>query len=84
MPVMAEAVVTNGTDGTHTPPGQITKLPHSNLALTEYSANPSPPCSTPREKIEHAGVPAHFLLPTGYPDVGQHLDTDRQFSTYSS
>lgn len=63
----------NGTpNGTHTP--QTPKPSHASLALTEYTTNPSPPCSTPREKTEHAGVPAEFLLPTGYPDVCQCLD----------
>ena len=38
------------------------------LSLTEYTANPSPASSDPREKAVAAGVPAHLLLPTGYPD----------------
>ena len=58
---MAEAVATNGT---RTP-----EKPHiSSLSLTEYTATPSP-SATPKQKIEAAGVPEHFLLPTGYPDV---------------
>jgi threonine dehydratase len=56
--------VSNGTRTPETP-----KPKHANLALTEYTIQPSPPCATPREKIEHAGVPADYLLPTGYPDV---------------
>lgn len=61
---MAEGVVTNGTHPPETP-----KKSHANLALTEYTATATPPCSTPREKVEHAGVPQEYLLPTGYPDV---------------
>lgn len=41
----------------------------NSLSLTEYTANPSPPSSTPKEKISHAGVPQEYLLPSGYPDV---------------
>ncbi|KAK3683051.1 threonine deaminase [Vermiconidia calcicola] len=60
---MAENVMPNGT---HTP--ETSKPLHTNLALTEYMTNPSPPSSTPREKTEHAGVPSEYLLPTGFPD----------------
>ena len=38
------------------------------LALTEYTANPSPPPSSPKPKTQSA-VPEAFLLPNGYPDV---------------
>ena len=65
---MAEVVATNGT---HTP--ETPRPSHASLSLTEYSANPSPPCATPRERVEHAGVPADYLLPTGYPDVSNEL-----------
>ena len=61
---MVENVMPNGT---HTP--ETSKPLHTNLALTEYMTNPSPPSSTPREKTEHAGVPSEYLLPTGFPDV---------------
>lgn len=41
------------------------------LALTEYTANPSPPSQSPKdkEKDRSSGVPESFLLPNGYPDV---------------
>ena len=38
------------------------------LSLTEYTANPSPPSSTPKNKLKGV-VPDEFLLPSGYPDV---------------
>ncbi|GAB1726031.1 hypothetical protein NU195Hw_g5463t1 [Hortaea werneckii] len=61
---MADPNVTNGTHEPETP-----KPAHASLALTEYSANPSPKASTtPKEKIKSAGVPEDFLLPNGYPD----------------
>jgi threonine dehydratase len=64
---MADGAVTNGT---HTPSEPQTPKPnHTSLALTEYTANPSPGSSTPREKIRVAGVPEDLLLPNGYPDV---------------
>lgn len=48
---------------------QSPRTPHrTGLALTEYTANPSPPLETPKEKSQH-GVPEAFLLPNGYPDV---------------
>ncbi|KAK5113669.1 hypothetical protein LTR62_003296 [Meristemomyces frigidus] len=60
---MADVAVSNGT---HTP--TTPKPSHTSLALTEYSANPSPPSATPKDKTRDAGVPDDFLLPTGYPD----------------
>ncbi|KAK5135097.1 hypothetical protein LTR08_005622 [Meristemomyces frigidus] len=55
------------TNGTHTPGTPTPK--HAGLAsLTEYSVNPSPPPSTPKEKTRSAGVPDELLLPSGYPD----------------
>ncbi|KAF2483857.1 tryptophan synthase beta subunit-like PLP-dependent enzyme [Neohortaea acidophila] len=62
---MEEPAVANGTHTPQTPPPNPR---HTQLALTEYAINPSPPCGTPREKIENAGVPEGYILPTGYPD----------------
>jgi threonine dehydratase len=59
---MADTPTTNGVQTPQTP-----KQQHAGLALTEYSAQPSPPSSTP--KAEEAKVPKEFLLPNGYPDV---------------
>ena len=70
---MAEGDLTNGTNGTHEAHELPSKPIHNNLALTEYTITPSPGHTTPREKIEHAGVPADYLLPTGYPDVSRLL-----------
>lgn len=40
----------------------------STLSLTEYSANPTPPKESTKEKAQSL-VPDAFLLPNGYPDV---------------
>ncbi|KAK4552231.1 threonine deaminase [Recurvomyces mirabilis] len=60
---MTDVVMSNGT---HTP--TTPKPAHASLALTEYTANPSPPSTTPKDKTHDAGVPEDFLLPNGYPD----------------
>lgn len=57
-----------GTNGTSTRP----QTPRVNsFALTEYTANPSPPSSSP--KVKTLGIPENFLLPNGYPDVTSPL-----------
>jgi len=38
------------------------------LALTEYSANPSPPSENPKSKAQEA-IPEAYILPNGTPDV---------------
>ncbi|KAF2000293.1 threonine dehydratase-like protein [Amniculicola lignicola CBS 123094] len=48
------------------------------LALTEYTANPSPPSQSPTAKGD-AGVPEAFLLPTGYPDYLRLILTSRVY-----
>ena len=40
----------------------------SSLALTEYTANPTPPNEPTKDKAQSA-VPDAFLLPNGFPDV---------------
>lgn len=42
------------------------RTPTGTMALTEYSANPSPPSEERRAK---SLVPEELLLPNGYPDV---------------
>lgn len=59
---MADEATTNGVKTPVTPQQHYT-----GLSLTEYSAQPSPPSSTP--KTEEAKVPKEFLLPSGYPDA---------------
>lgn len=41
---------------------------NGSYALTEYTANPTPP-SEPTKSIAVSRVPEAFLLPNGYPDV---------------
>ena len=57
------------TNGTTTPP--TSKF--GGLALTEYSAAPTPPSERADCKLPGVGrkcaVPEDFLLPNGYPDV---------------
>lgn len=55
----------NGTsNGTTTP-----RTPkRTGLALTEYTANPSPP-SEAAQRRPQLNIPEAFLLPNGYPDV---------------
>lgn len=55
---------TTQSNGYHTP---ITPKP-SSLSLTEYTANPSPPSESTKERNEYV-IPEAFLLPNGYPDV---------------
>lgn len=71
---MTDVVTTNGADTPSTP-----KTQHAGLALTEYSAQPSPPSSTP--KSQEAKVPKEFLLPSGYPDVST-ISIDLSCSSY--
>lgn len=52
---------TNGILTPHTPK-------NTGLALTEYTANPSPPSDSPKNEANKL-VPDAFLLPNGYPDV---------------
>jgi threonine dehydratase len=42
------------------------------LALTEYTANPSPSDESSQDKS--SVIPEAFLLPNGYPDVGRGTD----------
>ncbi|KAK4508140.1 hypothetical protein PRZ48_001878 [Zasmidium cellare] len=69
-----ENSVPNGTHPPSTP-----KPKHTSLALTEYSANPSPPPRTPIEKMLHPGVPEHLLLPNGHPDYIRLITTAKVY-----
>jgi hypothetical protein len=56
----------NGTNGVQTP-----RTPkNTSFALTEYSANPSPPNESTKAAAQQV-IPEAFLLPNGYPDVWQ-------------
>ncbi len=57
---------TNGYQTPQTPRASTPKV--STLALTEYTANPSPPSESLKFK-DQAIIPEEFLLPNGYPDV---------------
>ncbi|KAF2729509.1 threonine dehydratase-like protein [Polyplosphaeria fusca] len=48
------------------------------LALTEYTANPSPPSESPKTKTDGV-VPEAFLLPNGYPDYLRLILTSRVY-----
>lgn len=61
----------NGNDAQSTVP-TTPKPNHTQLALTEYSVNPSPPSSTPRGKASSI-LPQHLLLSNGHPDVSYPL-----------
>lgn len=60
---MADVTVPNGASQ----PPQTPKK--STFSLTEYASNPSPTTEDAKQKAVKAGVPEHFLLPNGYPDV---------------
>jgi threonine dehydratase len=48
--------------------GSYTPLSINGLALTEYTANPSPPRRGSTDTVRSV-VPPEFMLPNGYPDV---------------
>lgn len=58
---MSESDLPNGLPTPETPKLQ-------SLALTEYTANPSPPSEKNRLRAL-SQLPDDFLLPNGYPDV---------------
>jgi threonine dehydratase len=64
----------NGANGIMTP-----RTPkNSGFALTEYTANPSPPPESPRPRTNDV-VPDAFLLPNGYPDYLRLILTSRVY-----
>jgi threonine dehydratase len=63
-----------GTNGILTP-----RTPkNTGLALTEYTANPSPPSESPRPRTNDV-IPDAFLLPNGYPDYLRLILTSRVY-----
>jgi threonine dehydratase len=62
---------TNGKTSPRTPK-------NTGFALTEYTANPSPPLESPRSGI-HNVIPEAFLLPNGYPDYLRLILTSRVY-----
>jgi threonine dehydratase len=61
-PITPDRQVNGHTNGPTTP-----KTPtRTGLALTEYTANPSPPNEHAKLNFD---IPEAFLLPNGYPDV---------------
>ena len=55
------------------------RTPKSSLALTEYTANPSPRAETSYPKKPHQLIPDAFLLPNGYPDYLRLILTSRVY-----
>lgn len=54
----------------------------SGLALTEYTAAPTPPSERPEPSYPpNWGIPDAFLLPNGYPDVRWILPMSYRFLT---
>lgn len=66
---LVEAPTANGVNGSETN-GHARTPSLTALALTEYSANPSPPSASDdsRKRIKQI-IPEEFLLPNGNPDV---------------
>lgn len=55
------------------------RTPKSGLALTEYTANPSPRDDSSSSKKPHHLIPDAFLLPNGYPDYLRLILTSRVY-----
>jgi len=67
---------TNGTNGISTPrTPKNNNTKNTGLALTEYTANPSPPSEA---RTNHV-VPEAFLLPNGFPDYLRLILTSRVY-----
>jgi threonine dehydratase len=74
------------TNGVATPVTPTPKM--SGLALTEYTAAPTPPSERERRTPglpPNWGIPEAFLLPNGYPDVIEALQfiLDLQILTFA-
>ncbi|KAF1838769.1 threonine dehydratase-like protein [Decorospora gaudefroyi] len=63
----------NGTNGLVSP-----RTPKTGLALTEYTANPSPPSESTSSRKNQV-IPDAFLLPNGYPDYLRLILTSRVY-----
>ncbi|KAI4911682.1 hypothetical protein J4E90_006499 [Alternaria incomplexa] len=63
----------NGPNGLVSP-----RTPKNGLALTEYSANPSPPSESTSSRTNDV-IPDAFLLPNGYPDYLRLILTSRVY-----
>ncbi|KAF1810485.1 threonine dehydratase I [Eremomyces bilateralis CBS 781.70] len=50
----------------------------SGLALTEYTANPSPPSESPKTKAQKS-IPDAFILPNGHPDYLRLILTSKVY-----
>ncbi|KAF2691775.1 threonine dehydratase-like protein [Lentithecium fluviatile CBS 122367] len=67
----------NGANGTNGMISPRTPKP-TGLALTEYTANPSPPSGDPKSKAQEA-IPPAFVLPNGTPDYLRLILTSRVY-----
>ncbi|KAI9689054.1 MAG: threonine deaminase [Bathelium mastoideum] len=68
---MAETTIPNGIHTPSTPK-------KSGLALTEYTANPSPKSEDPKDKARYT-IPEAFILPNGFPDYLRLILTSRVY-----
>lgn len=63
----------NGANGIASP-----RTPRTGLALTEYTANPSPPSESTKPSTNDV-IPSAFLLPNGYPDYLRLILTSKVY-----
>ena len=73
---MDDTPTTNGTLTPQTPK-------HSNLSLTEYASNPTPPSERTSRATALSQIPSENLLPNGFPDYLRLILTSRVYDVVS-